>query len=178
MTGAANQYGDSMWMDSRINALSVDADFVTVLGGQNDGNVEIGEISKSNINTDTYAGALNTVINKIYAHCKTGITIILCTPFYVPSEGAGGERFARLDEAVRSIAKLHGLPVADFGGLSTADENTADLYWGTDRTHPVEDFHKNKLAPILISTMENIRPIDWDKINNYGRFINGIQYLP
>lgn len=176
MSGPANQYGDSMWMDSRINALSTDADFVTVLGGQNDGDVAIGDISKSNIDTDTYAGALNTVINKIYAHCKAGVVIILCTPFYVPA--AGGERYERFDEAVRGIAKLHGLPVADFGGLSTADENTADLYWGTDRTHPIEKFYREKIAPILISTMENIRPVDWDRINNYGKFIDGIQYLP
>lgn len=178
MTGAANQYGDSMWMDSRINALSVDADFVTVLGGQNDGDVEIGNISKSNTNTDTYAGALNTVINKIYAHCKPDVVIILCTPFYVPSEGTGGERFAMLGEAVRGIAKLHGLPVADFGGLSTADENTADLYWGTDRTHPTEKFYKEKIAPILINTMESIKPINWEKINGYGIPINSVNYLP
>lgn len=178
LSGNANQYGDSMWMDSRINAINTDADFVTVLGGQNDGDVTIGEISKTNLNTDTYIGALNTIINKLYAHCKQGVCIILCTPFYVPAEGANSERFYRLDEAVRAVAKLHGLPVADFGGLSTADENTADLYWETDRTHPIESFYAEKLAPILIDTLEKIRPIDWIRINNYGKLMNSINYLP
>lgn len=156
----------SMWKDVRIDALSTTADFVTVLGGQNDGNVEIGDITKTNYDTNTYVGALNTIIDKIYNHCKDGVIIILCTPFYVPAEG-DGERFVLLDEAVRGVAKLHGLPVADFGGLSTADKNTANLYWGDDKTHPTEKFYKDKIAPILINTMEQINPINWDDVNYY-----------
>lgn len=157
----------SMWKDVRIDALSTTADFVTVLGGQNDGNVEIGDITKTNYDTNTYVGALNTIIDKIYNHCKDGVIIILCTPFYVPAEGDGGERFVLLDEAVRGVAKLHGLPVADFGGLSTADKNTANLYWGDDKTHPTEKFYKDKIAPILINAMEQINPINWDDVNYY-----------
>lgn len=156
----------SMWKDVRIDALSTTADFVTVLGGQNDGNVEIGDITKTNYDTNTYVGALNTIIDKIYNHCKDGVIIILCTPFYVPAEG-DGERFVLLDEAVRGVAKLHGLPVADFGGLSTADKNTANLYWGDDKTHPTEKFYKDKIAPILINAMEQINPINWDDVNYY-----------
>lgn len=156
----------SMWKDVRIDALSTTADFVTVLGGQNDGNVEIGDITKTNYDTNTYVGALNTIIDKIYNHCKDGVIIILCTPFYVPAEG-DGERFVLLDEAVRGVAKLHGLPVADFGGLSTADKNTANVYWGDDKTHPTEKFYKDKIAPILINAMEQINPINWDDVNYY-----------
>lgn len=156
----------SMWKDVRIDALSTTADFVTVLGGKNDGNVEIGDITKTNYDTNTYVGALNTIIDKIYNHCKDGVIIILCTPFYVPAEG-DGERFVLLDEAVRGVAKLHGLPVADFGGLSTADKNTANLYWGDDKTHPTEKFYKDKIAPILINAMEQINPINWDDVNYY-----------
>lgn len=157
----------SMWKDVRIDALSTTADFVTVLGGQNDGNVEIGDITKTNYDTNTYVGALNTIIDKIYNHCKDGVIIILCTPFYVPAEGDDGERFVLLGEAVRSVAKLRGLPIADFGGLSTADKNTANLYWGDDKTHPTEKFYKDKIAPILINAMEQIKPINWDDVNYY-----------
>lgn len=157
----------SMWKDERINALSTTADFITVLGGQNDGNVAIGDISKSNYDTDTYVGALNTIIDKIYDHCKQGVIIILCTPFYVPAEGDDGERFNTLGNAVREIGNIRGIPVADFGGLCTADKKTADLYWGTDRTHPNENFYRDKIAPILISTMESIKPIDWENVNYY-----------
>lgn len=169
LSGSANAYGDSMWMDSRINALSATADFVTVLGGQNDGNVEMGEVSKSNKDTDTYVGALNTIIDKIYARCGDDVIIILCCPFWVPSEGANNERFATLDNAVRGVAKLHGLPVADFGGLSCADYNNASRYWDvSDQTHPLELFYKERIAPILISTMEKIKPINFDKVNYYA----------
>lgn len=160
----------SMWKDERINALNADADFVTVLGGQNDGNVEIGEISKSNKDTDTYVGALNTIIDKIYARCGDDVIIILCCPFWVPSEGDDGVRFVTLGNAVKAVAQLHGLPVADFGGLCMADYNNADRYWGTDKTHPIELFYKEKIAPILIDTMESIKPIDWDKIKYYTEF--------
>lgn len=158
----------SMWKDERINALNTDADFITVLGGQNDGNVTIGEITKTNYDTDTYVGALNTIIDKIYDHCKQGVIIIICTPFYVPAEGDDGERFDVLGNAVREVGKLRGIPVADFGGLCTADKKTADLYWSSsDRTHPNENFYRNKIASILISTMESIRPINWENVNYY-----------
>lgn len=157
----------SMWKDERINALNANADFITVLGGQNDGNVEIGELSKNNKDTNTYVGALNTIIDKIYDRCGDDIIIILCCPFWVPSEGDNGTRFVTLGNAVKVVAQLHGLPVADFGGLCGADHNTANRYWGTDKTHPIELFYKEKIAPILISTMEKIKPIDWEKVKYY-----------
>lgn len=157
----------SMWKDERINALNANADFITVLGGQNDGNVEIGELSKNNKDTNTYVGALNTIIDKIYDRCGDDIIIILCCPFWVPSESDNGARFVTLGNAVKVVAQLHGLPVADFGGLCGADYNTANRYWGTDKTHPIELFYKEKIAPILISTMEKIKPIDWEKVKYY-----------
>lgn len=157
----------SMWKDERINALNANADFITVLGGQNDGNVEIGELSKDNKDTNTYVGALNTIIDKIYNRCGDDIIIILCCPFWVPSEGDNGTHFVTLGNAVKVVAQLHGLPVADFGGLCSADYNTANRYWGADKTHPIELFYKEKIAPILISTMEKIKPIDWEKVKYY-----------
>ena len=157
----------SMWQDSRINALKSDANFITILGGQNDGDVEIGTISKTNMDTNTYVGALNTIIDKVYTKYNGNIKIILCTPFYVPSEGDDGERFIKLDKAVIEIGRLHGLPVADFGGNCGANKYTKDLYWGTtDKTHPIEDFYRDRITPILIDTMKKIEPIDYTKCNS------------
>lgn len=155
----------SMWQDSRINALKSDADFITILGGQNDGDVEIGTISKTNMDTNTYVGALNTIIDKVYTKYNGNIKIILCTPFYVPSEGDDGERFIKLDKAVIEVGRLHGLPVADFGGNCGANKYTKNLYWGEDKTHPIEDFYRDRIAPILIDTMKKIEPIDYTKCN-------------
>lgn len=156
----------SMWKDSRINELRDDADFITILGGQNDGNVEIGEISKTNMDTNTYIGAYNTIIDKIYTKYNGRIQIILCTPFYVPSEGDDGVRFITLGNAVKEIGKLHGLPVADFGGMSGANKYVKDIYWGSDKTHPIEDFYRDKITPILIDTMNKVKPIDYTITNS------------
>lgn len=157
----------SMWKDSRINALRNDADFITILGGQNDGNVEIGEITKENMDTDTYVGALNVIIEKIYTKYNGNITIILCTPFYVPSEGENSIRFKSLGDAVLDVGKLHGIPVADFGGMSGANKYTSNLYWdSSDRTHPKAEFYMDKIAPILIGVMEKIKPIDFNDLNS------------
>ena len=155
----------SMWQDSRINALKDDADFITILGGQNDGDVEIGTISKTNMDTNTYVGALNTIIDKVYTKYNGNIKIILCTPFYVPSEGDDGERFIKLDKAVIEVGRLHGLPVADFGGNCGANKYTKDLYWREDKTHPIEDFYKDRITPILVETMKKLEPIDYTKWN-------------
>lgn len=166
-----DQSRPSMWKDERINALRADADFITILGGQNDGNVTIGNISKTNMDVNTYVGALNTIIDKIYKKYNGRITIILCTPFYVPSEGDDGERFIQLDKAVKEVGQLHGLPVADFGGMCGANKYVKDIYWtSADYTHPIEDFYRDKIAPILIETMDKIKPIDFRKVNSieYG----------
>ena len=162
----------SMWKDVRINALSDDADFITILGGQNDGNVEIGEISKSNTDTNTYVGAYNTIIDKIYKKYNGKIQIILCTPFYVPSEGDNGERFIKLGKAVKEIGQLHGLPVADFGGLSGANKYVKDIYWGSDKTHPIEEFYRDKITPILVDTLNKVQPIDFNKCNYFNSNLN------
>lgn len=147
----------SMWQDVRINALSDDADFITVLGGQNDGDVEIGEISKSNMNTNTYIGALNVIIDKIYKKYNGEIDIILCTPFYVPSEGdESGERQHKMRNAILELASIQSLPVADLGGLCNANKYTKNIYWGDDKTHPLERFYKEKVTPILIDVLNKI----------------------
>ena len=117
------------------------------------------------MDTNTYVGAYNTIIDKIYKKYNGNIKIILCTPFYVPSEGDDGERFVGLDKAVIEIGRLHGLPVADFGGMSGANKYTKDLYWGEDKIHPIEDFYRDRITPILIDTMKKIEPIDYTKCN-------------
>lgn len=167
--GGSKMTGDSstaMWQDSRINALNTNTDFITILGGQNDGNVSIGEISKTNFDTNTYVGAINTVIQKLYNHFGTDLIIILCTPFYVPSEGENGERFKKLGDAVREIGKLQGLPVADFGANCGSNYYLLDKYWSSeDRTHPSEAFYKEKITPILVDTLRKVQNIDFTECN-------------
>ena len=161
----------SMWQDSRINALSSDADFITILGGQNDGDVTIGDVSFDNTDTNTYVGALNVIISKIYAKYNGDIIIILCTPFYTPDWG-NNMHIKNMAAAVRKVAELWGLPVADFGGLSGANPSTSDVYWGSDKIHPIEKFYKERLTPILVDTLNKIKPIDYTICNFIPRDIN------
>ena len=56
--------------------------------------------------------------------------------------------------------------MADFGGMSGANKYVKDIYWGVDdKTHPLEEFYRYRIAPILISTMEQIKPIDFNNVN-------------
>ena len=40
--------------------------------------------------------------------------------------------------------------------------NLKKVYWETDLTHQLEVFYKERISPILISTLEELKPIDWD----------------
>lgn len=162
---------NAMWQDVRINALNPNAKFVTVLGGQNDGDVTIGEVSFDNTDTNTYVGAYNTIIKKIYAKYNGEIIIILCTPFYTPS-GGNNDNIKAMAKAVRELGKLWALPVADFGGLSGGNPSTANIYWGTDKVHPLERLYKEKLTPILIDTLNKVKPINYSICNFVSRGID------
>lgn len=176
MSGGTTEYGDAMWMDSRVNALSPYADFITVMGGQNDTNVEIGNVDISNSDTDTYCGAFNVLISKLlYKYCKcTGyysgidysgitqidiakyVTVIPMTPFYVPNTTSQLEEKA---DAIRNLSRMWSLKIADLKSECGSNFGVADIYWGTDRTHPLESFHRDRIAPIIISVMENNKPV-------------------
>ena len=161
----------SMWKDSRIEQLNENADFITILGGQNDGDVTIGDVSFDNTDTNTYVGALNVIISKIYAKYNGDIIIILCTPFYTPDWG-NNMHIKNMAAAVRKVAELWGLPVADFGGLSGANPSTSNVYWGSDKIHPIEKFYKERLTPILVDTLNKVKPIDYSICNFIPRDIN------
>lgn len=176
MSGGTTEYGDAMWMDSRVNALSPYADFITVMGGQNDTNVEIGNVDISNSDTDTYCGAFNVLISKLlYKYCKcTGyysgidysgitqidiakyVTVIPMTPFYVPNTTSQLEEKA---DAIRNLSRMWSLKIADLKSECGSNFGVADIYWGTDRTHPLESFYRDRIAPIIISVMENNKPV-------------------
>ena len=174
-------WGDSMWMDSRINALHADADFVTILGGANDpATEEIGTVDISNSDTSTYAGAFNVVISKIYYRYLAlssgyyqnvdygGVTklsephnvvILPCTMFYVPG---GIAKLSEKAEAIRKLSQAWGLRVVDFNAWAQSNPCVAGKYWTvSDNVHPTEDFYKERLAPLLISSLEWIRPITY-----------------
>jgi hypothetical protein len=184
LSGSGNGYGASMWEDARINTLDADADFITVMGGANDNPVTIGDLTLENIDTNTYAGALNVLISKIYYKYQklsagyyagityTGVTqiptaknilIFLCTPFYMPNE-TDPYRTKNLANAVREIAKLWGIPVMDLASKSGLNSGVKDVYWASnDRVHPIEIGQRDRIVPVMIGEMENFKPVDFTK---------------
>ena len=182
MAGPADAtWGDSMWMDSRINALHADADFITILGGANDPATEdIGDLTVTNCDTSTYAGAFNVVLSKIYYRYNalsggrygtvdyTGVTqlsephnvlIIPCTQFYFPGGLAKGKEKA---DAIRTLSELWGLKVCDFWAWAQANPGVDGVYWTqADNVHPTALFYKERLAPLLISALKWLQPIEF-----------------
>lgn len=184
MSGAANTYGDSMWMDSRINALNSDVDFVTIMGGQNDGvNVQIGEISLNNCDTNTYIGALNVIISKLYYRYNLvegyyadidytgikqeteyrGLVVIPMTTFRCPSDSAEMvDAKKEMADAVKKICDLWGLPCVDNFGESQLNFGNFGVYWDIgDSTHPKESAYRDKVAPLIASVLDKHKPINY-----------------
>lgn len=117
-----------MWQDSRINALNDDIDCLLIMGGTNDGaqGVTIGDMSRDNVNTDTFVGAYNVLLSKVfYKYYRLGsgysgitqisevnpIQIMIATPIYCNDSNYGN--MDEIAEAVRGVANLWSIPVAD-----------------------------------------------------------------
>lgn len=141
-----------MWQDVRINALEKDIDCLLIMGGTNDSaqGVTIGEISRDNLDTSTFVGAYNVLLSKVYCkyyHLGTyeGITqttevkpikIMLATPIYCNDPTYGN--MDNIAEAVRGIANMWGIPVADQHAKSGINAVTAELYLA-DNVHPNDE---------------------------------------
>ena len=54
----------------------------------------------------------------------------------------------------------------------TDNISTADIYWGADRIHPLEKFYKEKLTPILVDTLQKVKPINYNICNFVSRGID------
>lgn len=70
---------------------------------------------------------------------------------YADNVDANGKVFETVGENIRKGARA--------GELLNYKEI---LEKGEDLTHPLETFYKERISPILISTLEEIKPIDWD----------------
>lgn len=143
---------NAMWQDVRINALEKDIDCLLIMGGTNDSaqGVTIGEMSRDNLDTSTFVGAYNVLLSKVYCkyyHLGTheGITqttetkpiqIMLATPIYCNDSAYGN--MDNIAEAVRGIANMWGIPVADQHAKSGINAVTSELYLA-DKVHPNDE---------------------------------------
>ena len=150
----------AMWTDFRINQISEKTNVVLIMAGTNDGasSREVGVMSLDNTDTNTFVGAYNTCIRKIYT--KMGITfpIFLFTP--IPCfDTTTYPRVKEMAHAVKEIGAMWSLPVIDAQnecGINVA--NWESLY-ASDGVHV--DYEGGKmLASLVVGILKAHEPID------------------
>ena len=183
-SSVAGSSEDAFWQDDRVNSIPTTADFITIMGGTNDGQAQrqVGEVSRNNFDTETFVGAYNVLISKIlYKFTSSGsgyyndvdysnITRVLTTkPIYIllitcgfcGKTSAAGEDFSRMENLANAcieIGKLWGLPVADI--YHNAGVNAYNfLYYLPDEVHP-NDLGGKRIASIISGEMKKIEPIE------------------
>lgn len=168
----------AMWQDVRINALDNNADVIFVLGGTNDrSNYVAGEVSKDNFDTNTFVGAYNTLLFKIYykygmitnvpsdkvsivagvvkSDTAKDIVIVLGTPPYNDVD----EKVIAIGELVKKVSDLWGLPCADILNNSGINKINADYFFtDSDRIHPLEK-GRERIARVIVGTLKENEPI-------------------
>lgn len=192
LSGVDTTGSGSFWEDRRINALSSDADFITIMGGTNDtypSEEVIGEFNMDNHDVNTYFGALNVICAKIYYKYGmiqespwkdldfSGITkndipkevkIFVMTPTYVGGTISMMERTIKQGECCREFSKLSGIVCIDLLAKSEMNYYTKDYAFNkeVDYTHPSEDGFKKYITPTIIGYMDAHKIIDFEKVND------------
>ena len=145
----------AMWQDGRINDISNDTDTVIVMGGTNDGIAlaTIGNITIDNRDTDTFVGAYNVLISKLYYKFnmsngfyndveysglykseKTNVNIVIMTMPHSKDE-TRDTNFIDYAEAIRKVGNLWGIKVIDLFANCGINRITANTYL-KDTVHP------------------------------------------
>ena len=175
---------NAMWQNNRINALPLDTDVLTIMGGTNDSasSVNIGDISITNHDTDTFVGAYNVLISKVlykFYNLSSGkysdvsysgliksatfkdIVIYIMTPPFNANTQYSGENSARLKaiaDATKEVAKMWGIPCIDIyynSGINT--ENVNALL--QDGIYP-NNLGAKKIASVVVNEMKSHAPIN------------------
>lgn len=183
-TSISGTINNAMWQNSRINALPLDTDVLTIMGGTNDSasSVNIGDISITNHDTNTFVGAYNVLISKLlykFYNLSSGkysdinysgliksvkfkdIVIYIMTPPFNANTQYSGENSARLKaiaDATKDVAKMWGIPCIDIyynSGINT--ENVNALL--QDGIHP-NNLGAKKIASVVVNGMKSHAPIN------------------
>ena len=158
---------NAMWQDSRINALDNDIDCLLIMGGTNDSaqNAAIGELNRENTDTNTFIGAYNVLLSKIfykYYHLGSGfsgivqtekinpIQIMIATPIYCNNSAYGN--MDNIATAVRGVSDMWGIPIADLHRKSGINSITSSIYLADD-VHPNSDGGK-RVANVWINALK------------------------
>lgn len=183
-TRISGNINNAMWQNNRINALPLDTDVLTIMGGTNDSasSVDLGDLSITNHDTNTFVGAYNVLISKLlykFYNLSSGkysdinysgliksstfkdIVIYIMTPPFNANTQYSGENSARLKaiaDATKDVAKMWGIPCIDIyynSGINT--ENVNALL--QDGIHP-NNLGAKKIASVVVNEMKSHAPIN------------------
>lgn len=154
-TRVSGDASNAMWQDVRVNTL--EGDFIVIMGGTNDCQyAQPGTESLDNIDTDTFIGAYNVMLSKIYYRYKqstgyyqsvdyTGVTqltdaqfpnIILVTPPKMFGSENAYNKSGEFGGYVKKIASWWGLPVVDaWNNMQMSWANKSYFFADNDPTH-------------------------------------------
>ena len=166
---------------SRINALSSNPDFLTIMGGRNElgllqnESYKVGDIDINNHDDQTFIGAYNLCISRILykyrlsegyedvdysdivrVDIKKDFPIIILSAFYDDEKDA-----TIIANASIEVAKLWSIYCVDvFRNSGMNKFNVNNYFTDEDKTHPTRIGYKDKIAPLICSAIENLEPID------------------
>lgn len=175
---------NAMWQNQRINALPLDTDVLTIMGGINDSaaSVNIGDISITNHDTNTFVGAYNVLISKVlykFYNLSRGkytdidysgltksdtfkdiVIYIMTLPFNANTQysGKNSARLKSIADATKDVSKMWGIPCIDIyynSGINT--ENVNALL--QDGIHP-NNLGAKKIASVVVNEMKSHAPIN------------------
>lgn len=179
-TSISGNNNNAMWQNNRINALPVDTDVLTIMGGTYDSavSVDIGEISITNQDTDTFVGAYNVLISKLlykFYNLSSGkysginysgliksnkfkdiVIYIMTPPFNANTQYSA--RLKAIADATKDVAKMWGIPCIDIyynSGITT--ENVNELL--QDGILP-NNLGAKKIASVVVNEMKSHAPIN------------------
>ena len=183
-TRISGNINNAMWQNNRINGLPLDTDVLTIMGGTNDSaaSVNIGDISITNHDTNTFVGAYNVLISKLlykFYNLSSGkysdinysglitsnkfkdIVIYIMTPPFNANTQYSGENSARLKaiaDATKDVAKMWGVPCIDIyynSGINTENVNVLLQ----DGVNP-NNLGAKKIASVVVNEMKSHAPIN------------------
>lgn len=161
----ATKTSDSAWagvrnpMVTRAQSLDKNADVVLFCGGVNDHtqHVPIGELVGTNVDTNTYFGAVNQTLKTLIARYPNKL-IIAMSPMdyvdtrYVDGKNNNGNTVEDFREAMRLACELNGVHYLDLHekvGFNANNPEDVKLYFTeTDKLHP-NQLGQNKMALVI-----------------------------
>ena len=160
-----NESNPAMWTDERINAIPEDTEVLFFNGGMNDwgGSVPLGE--KDSTDTNTFYGALNTIVTKLMTKFPAIPIFFMTTTYGYNSESdknSIGLTQYDYGRAIKKIAEKNGFPCIDLHALCGWNRLNISNYVNNEGgafIHPNRNGGR-KIATAILSVVKQYQPCE------------------